>query len=295
MGLRSAVWGEGGLLLVSRGTLMANIELSGAGPTRRTALRGGLVLLGAAGLGGVAAAPALADVRYSSIGYGYSRPTRYRTAYNGQLGVHPKVTAFTYNNDFFVTCANWADTYGGVLKFMTSGRVDSSWFGCAGVGGGTNPNSNHYRGNAFDCTAVYHTDGGYVDCNYSHTAGAGVVNNRKYAALAWSGRKYMPEVGIVGSEPRHSNHIHFGRYKNGSGSLLLTRTAWDARLVQYTCKAFMGVPIAVDGQWGSQTTGYYNQLMSRMGMSGRNPFGSTAHLQDLAHMITARGVVGLTI
>lgn len=277
---------------------MGTIDHSGTGLTRRAALRGGLVLLGGAGASVVAAAPAMANVQFSSIGYGYPAPTRRRTGYNGLLGTHPSVSSFSYNNDFFVICAYWADTYGSVLRYMTSGGVGTSWFGCIGVGG-SKPGSNHDKGNAFDCTAVYHTDGGYVDCNYSHRADAGVVNNRRYAALAWSGRKHMPEVGIVGSDPSHGNHIHFGRYKNGSPSLLLSRPSnrktWDAWLMQYSLKAFMGVPIAVDGRWGSQTTGYYNQLMARLGMSGRDPFGSTAHLQDLAHMLTAKGVVGLPI
>ena len=272
---------------------MGSTDHSGDGATRRAALRGGLALLGGAGASVVLAAPAMASVASSRIGYGYSVPTRYRSGWNGQLGSHPQVTSFTYNNDFFVICAYWADTYGSVLRYMTSGGVGSSWFGCVGVTG--NKPGNHGTGNAFDCSAVYHTDGSFVDCNYSHTAGAGVVNNRRYAALAWSGRKYMPEVGVVGTEPSHSNHIHFGRYKNGSGSLLLSKTAWDAWLMQYSLKAFMGVPIALDGQWGSQTTGYYNQLMTRLGMSGRNPFGSTADLQDLAHMLTAKGVAGLPI
>lgn len=262
--------------------------------SRRGALRGGMALAAGAAVTVGMAAPAAAAVTRNAIGYAYHVPTRGRTGYNGQLGVHPSVTSYTYNNDFYVICAQWADTYGSVLKYMTAGSVTTSWFGCIGVTGGSG-SSNHVTGNAFDCTAVQHTNGEFVDCNYSHQSGAGVVNNRRYAGLAWSGRKHMPEVGIVGTEPKHFNHIHFGRYKNGSASLLLTQTAWDAWLVQYSCKAFMGVPIALDGQWGSQTTGYYNELMRRLGLSGRNPFGSTADLQSLAHTLTAKGVVGQAV
>lgn len=261
--------------------------------SRRGALRGGAVLAAGAVTTFGVAAPASAAVTRNTIGYYYNVPTRYRSGWNGSLGSHPSVTSFTYNDTFYTICAQWADTYGSVLKYMTAGAVTSSWFGCVGVT--VNKPGNHGTGNAFDCSAVYHTNGSYVDCNYSHTSGAGVVNNRKYAGLAWSGRKHMPEVGIVGTESSHSNHIHFGRYKNGSSSLLLTTGSWDAWLVQYSCKAFMGVSIALDGQWGSQTTGHFNELKRRLGMSARNPFGSTTDLQDLAHTLTARGVAGQAI
>jgi hypothetical protein len=87
--------------------------------------------------------------------------------------------------------------------------------------------------------------------------------------------------------------MHFGRYKNGSTSLLLSHYGrnWDAWLVQYSCKAFLGVPISVDGNWGPQTETSFNQLMARLGMAGRNPFGSTAHVRDLAHTLAAYGSV----
>jgi hypothetical protein len=77
--------------------------------------------------------------------------------------------------------------------------------------------------------------------------------------------------------------------------LLLTRGAWDAWLMQYTCKAFMGVPIALDGDWGPQTEGYYNELKRRLGISSYNPFGNVSQLQSMAHTIVAHGVVGAAI
>jgi len=268
--------------------------------SRRTLLRGGAVLattaaLGA-GLGGTAHAGS-----YSRIGNGgYSVPTTLRTGFTpyggGSIGTHTGERAFSYDDWFHVICNSWIDTYSSILRWQTGGAVGVWFVGCIGVGG-YKPGSNHNTGNAFDLSAIYHLDGNFVDANYSHYSYAGVVNNRKYAAMAWSGRKHMPEIGIVGSDASHSNHIHLGRYKNGSDSLLLSHygTSWDAHLVQYTCKAFMGVPIALDGNWGSQTETYFQQLLSRLGMAGRNPFGSTADLQNLAHTLTAYGVIGAAV
>jgi hypothetical protein len=223
-----------------------------------------------------------------------TKRTGYRAYGQGHIGTHTGPYQWGYNDGFLPICNAWADTYGSVLLFMTGGQTKAAWFGCITVYGGTG-SSNHVQGNAFDVTAVYHTNGAFVDCNYSHFAHAGVTHNRRYAGLAWSARKHMPEVGIVGTQSSHSNHIHAGRYKNGSASLLLTKTTWDAYLVQYSCKAFMGVPIAIDGAWGPQTTSYYNELVRRLGLSARNPFGVTKDAQDLAHMLAAYGVVGAAI
>lgn len=101
-------------------------------------------------------------------------------------------------------------------------------------------------------------------------------------------------MGIVGTDASHANHVHLGRFKNGSPSLLLSHfgRSWDAWLMQYTCKAFMGAPIGLDGDWGHQTEVYYLYLMAGLGMHGRDPFGSVADLQHMAHTLTAYGVVG---
>jgi hypothetical protein len=263
-------------------------------------LKGGAAAAAATLLGVGGAAPAVAATTQSRIGINATRvPTCYRTGYaaygSGSISTYRGETAFTYNDTFYGLCNAWADTYGSILAWMTGGATRVWFFGCAGVT--VNKPGNHGTGNAFDCTGVYHTSGDFVCGNYSHRSYAGVVHNRRYAGLAWAARKHVPEVGIVGTDSSHANHMHFGRYKNGSTSLLLSHygRSWDAWLVQYSCKAFLGVPIALDGDWGPQTETYFQQLLARLGMSGRNPFGVTAHVQDLAHMLTAYGVVGAAL
>lgn len=267
---------------------------------RRNLLKAGLIATAAPAMVlGTAESAHAALTKYSTIGTGgYAVPTRLRTGWNGLIGVHPANYTFTYEDAFHTLCNNWADTYHSILLWMTAGAIGTSWFGATGVyNSGAAPGSNHRTGNAFDLTAVYHTNGAFVDCNYSHLSSAGTTHNRRYAGLAWATRKHCPEVGIVGSASSHSNHIHVGRYKNGSSSLLLSHfgRSWDAWLVQYSCKAFMGVPIAVDGNWGNQTETYYNTLMSRLGLTASGPFSSTTALQNLAHTLCAKGVVAAAI
>jgi hypothetical protein len=263
---------------------------------RRTLLKGSVAAAGAAMLGGATAIPGRAHGRLisrSSVGAsGYVNATRRRTAYQafrrGQIGTHPALSSFSYNPTFYRICGSWVATFESVLLWQSAGRISVSWIGCAGVHADTS--TNHSNGNAFDLTHVRYSTGGFIDCNWSHYGHAGIGNNRRYAGLAWSMRKHMPEVGIVGSEPRHANHIHGGRIKNGSGSLLLSKTEWDAWLMQYTCKAFMGVPIVLDGDWGPQTDRYFNELKRRLGIRSYNPFGNVSHLQSMAHILVARGV-----
>ena len=279
---------------------MSIVDQHGREFSRRTLLKGSALVAATAAVGAGLTGTAQA-ASYSRIGTGdYSVPTTYRTGFTpyggGSIGTHTGEFAFPYDDWFHVICDSWIDTYTSILRWQTAGAVGVWFVGSVGVGG-SKPGSNHDSGNAIDVSAIYHTDGNFVDNNYSHRSYAGVADNRKYAALAWSGRKHMPETGIVGSDSSHSNHIHFGRYKNGSASLLLSHygSSWDAHLVQYTCKAFMGSPIALDGNWGNQTETYYRQLMSRLGMAGRSPFGSTTDLQDLAHTLTAYGVIAAAI
>ena len=145
-----------------------------------------------------------------------------------------------------------------------------------------NKSGNHGTGNAFDLTYVQHSNVDFVDADYSHRASAGLTHNRRYAGLAWATRKHLPEVGIVGSDPTHSNHIHAGRYKNGSASLLLSHygTSWDAYLMQYACNAFMSWGLAYDGDWGSQTEAAYLELMRRLGLPATGGSSHSARSQD---------------
>lgn len=268
--------------------------------SRRTLLRGGALLATTAAVGAGLAGTAHAG-SYSRIGTGgYAVPTTLRTGFRaygaGSIGTHTGERAFGYDDWFHLLCDQWLESYHSILRWQTAGTVGVASVGCVGVTV-NKPGSNHQTGNAFDLSAIQHTDGGFVDANYSHRGHAGAVHNRWYAAMAWSGRKHLPEVGIVGTGAAHDNHVHLGRFKNGSASLLLSHwgRSWDAWLVQYSCRAFMGAPIAVDGNWGNQTEGWFRELLRRLGRGGSNPHGSVADLQDVAHTLTAYGVVGAGI
>ncbi len=260
---------------------------------RRTLLKGAVVAAAVpAAVLGTAGPSAAALTKYATIGTGVDQVyTRIRDL-SGSQYVHTRNYSFTYNPSFHDLCNAWANTYGSVLRWNTAGATEVDWIGCIGVY--ANKSGSHGTGDAFDLTYVRHTNGVYMDANYSHTSGAGIAHNRRYAGVAWATRKHLAEVGIVKSDPTHGNHIHAGRYKNGSSSLLLGKGTWDTLLVQYACNAFTGAGIAFDGAWGNQTQGAYVEMMRRLGIpatGASSPFSSVTALQNMAHALAARGSV----
>lgn len=267
------------------------------GVGRRTLLKGAAVAAAVpAALLATSSPSAAALTRYWTIGTGIDAVyTRKREEVNGQY-VHVTNHNFEYNPSFHDICNLWANTYGSVLRYMTGGVTEVDWFGCIGVY--ANKSGSHGTGDAFDLTYVRHTSGTWTDANYSHQAAAGIAHNRRYAGIAWATRKWLAEVGIVKSDPTHTNHIHAGRYKNGSSSLLLDKKQWDTLLVQYACNAFTGAGIAFDGQWGNQTNGAYTELMRRLRLPATgtgSPFSSVTGLQNLAHALAAYGSIGAAV
>ncbi len=278
-------------------TTDAERPLSSALVGRRTLLKGAAVAAAApVAVLGTAGPSAAALTTYATIGTGVDQVyTRIREL-SGSSYVHVRNYSFQYNPSFHDLCNAWANTYGSVLRWMTSGATEVDWVGCIGVY--ANKPGSHGTGDAFDLTYVRHTNGLSMDANYSHTSGAGVSHNRRYAGVAWATRKHLAEVGIVKSDPTHSNHIHAGRYKNGSSSLLLGKGSWDTLLVQYACNAFMGAGIAFDGSWGNQTQTAYVELMRRLGIpatGSTSPFSSVTALQNMAHGLAARGSVAASL
>jgi hypothetical protein len=264
--------------------------------SRRSVLAGGLALA-ATGFGGGLAPAGAAEINLTSFNRIGSWQMRYRTGYHvvggRQIGLHRTTAnqAFLFDPTFHTMCDSWTSYYNtmSLRHFSSTARI--AWFGTAGVY--VNKPGNHGTGNAFDLTAVYFSNGGYIDCLYSYQ---GVVAHRRwYIGLAWTARRFFPELGIVGSDASHANHVHLGRFKNGSSSVLLTRGPWDTWLVQRTCQVLMQVNIAIDGQWGTQTENFYRTLMSRLGLGGYNPFGNVTHLRTMADRIVAAGLAGRTV
>lgn len=276
---------------------------SRAGLSRRRVLTGGLALGAAMVAGGAGAGTAAAGIAaissYSSIGTNPRLPMRRRTSWQTvggrTIGYHSPAAgqSFGFDTTFHSMCDSWVNYTSTMWGRFSGTGTRPAWVGTAGVY--VNKPGNHGTGNAFDLTALYFANGGYIDCYYSHQWSAPANHQRWYLGLAWCGRRFFPELGIVGTGGGHDNHIHLGRYKNGSASLLFSKTAWDTWLMQRTCRVLMQVNIALDGRWGSQTESYYRTLMSRLGLGGYNPFGNMSHFASMVYAIAARGMASRTV
>lgn len=266
---------------------------------RRQLMAAGLTVAAATAVGGtVGVKPAQAALAsYSRIGRSTTWPLRRRTGIgtvNGRaINLHNSGQSFQFDTTFKTMCDTWVTYFNAQWTTFTSSTVKLAWIGCSHVFRDFPATSNHRTGNAMDLTAMYFNNGGYIDCNYSHRSFAPHTHQSWYIGLAWTGRRFFPELGIVGTGTSHAWHIHMGRFVGGSSSVLLRRNgSWDAHLVQRACRVLMQVNIAVDGNWGSQTDHYFQILLSRLGLSGTNPFGNQTHFAQLVYGISARALAG---
>jgi len=142
------------------------------------------ITMSAAGLAGTQ--PAAAAMQYyAKIGTQPGWPMRDRYAFGWvggrYIGLHRAPQSFPFDPTFHSMCDAWSNYFNAMWLRYVSSTVRLSWVGTAGVGG-YQPGSNHNTGNAFDLTATYFSNGGYIDTYYSHQAGAGATHNRRWSS-----------------------------------------------------------------------------------------------------------------
>lgn len=246
--------------------------------------------------GAVAAAPAWAEpVGYRRIGRpGW--PIRLRTGIGTVDGrpvnVHGSGRSFRFDPVFHATCDDWATYVHAMWTTYGSPTNRLEWIGCSHVYRPYPAGSNHTTGNALDLTAMHFRGGDYIDCRFSHHPWAPAVHQRRYAGLAWTGRRFFPELGVAGTGPSHAWHIHMGRWVDGAASILLRRSSWDTWLVQRTCRVLMRANLALDGVWGARTERLFRALLDRLGLADADPFRDESHFATLAHRVVAHCFAG---
>lgn len=194
---------------------------------------------------------------------------RHRTGYasNG-TGVHGGRHTHTFNEGFWNQCDDFAEDYNYYTSTYGSKPVD--WFGDIGIVA-CKANSWHACGRAFDLTAVYFTDGGYVDCNRSWRWG--LTHKRRYLGLAAQLRREFGTVLTAWYNTAHKNHIHFD---NGSAFTVI-RTSYrsDTTLVQASCNYLDSAGLSIDGVWGPRTEAAYQNLLRAFHLQCYDPKTST--------------------
>lgn len=198
--------------------------------------------------------------------------------------------SFRFDSGFYAICEDWAtdlenlgQAYGGfgALEYIVTAGTTNS-----------NTSSEHYYSRAFDLDRV-RWYGGYNCTPYVGAGGSGVTSNRRrYLAVDAITRRWFRFTLDHYYNSAHQDHIHFDR--EGAPVRIVTGSRSDTVFIQDVCNNFMSWGLVRDGVWGSLTEAAYQELKSRLGVSGE-PKTSSTWYRVLLHNIARKGFLNQSI
>ncbi len=188
--------------------------------------------------------------------------------------------ALTFDKDFYATCDRWGNSASYLFNIGSEKMVVKDW-----VDVGTKACHRytwaHNRARGFDLCAVTFTNGFVIDCNYSPTAG--IKDRRLYLALWASLRRFFGTVLTADYNAAHRDHIHFD---NRLPVTVISKSKRsDTALIQRACDLLLPRSVAVDGDWGPQTSAAYAELLKALNMQCRDPLRVHRDMIDLLYFI----------
>ena len=138
--------------------------------------------------------------------------------------------------------------------------------------------------------AVIFTNGSSIDCNFSPTGS--LKDQRLYLALWASLRRFFGTVLTADYNSAHRDHIHFDNRL--PVSTISKSKQSDTVLIQRSCRLLLDKNIAVDGDWGGQTSAAYAELLRGLNMQCRDPLGVHRDMLDLLYFIIRTSVANTT-
>jgi hypothetical protein len=219
----------------------------------------------------------------------------HRTGYNARQcnrGVHGGPHTEIFNSAFHSRCGDWIIFFNDRVVRPTMGWT-VNWVGDIGVTACDDPTSMHYRGRAFDLTALLFTNGSRIDMNRDWRRDPGnscysLVQRRRYLAVAASLRRYFQVVLTGWYNAPHGNHIHFD---NGDSiGPIQDDLESDTKLVQAACNYINGESIPIDGDWGPVTERAFQRLRTDLNMRCKNIRGSLADTREFLTLVAKTGM-----
>ncbi|WP_030144282.1 hypothetical protein [Glycomyces sp. NRRL B-16210] len=211
---------------------------------------------------------------------------RYRTAYNGDgYGVHPSTTSFTMHEEAHVQAGKVIlDLHLLGQNFARGGGTWSyQWTGIAGAKV-CKPGYHRY-GAAVDFTRFDWGSNNFVDTAV-HGKDSRLFMRRRYLAVIATFRKHFGTVLHCHNDPdgSHWNHIHADRGRTAVAANWGYQT--DTTIIQWAARDLAGVKdMAIDGDFGPQTTKGFQLLRERFGAADVDPTKSGANLRIWLNLI----------
>lgn len=197
---------------------------------------------------------------------------------------------FRFDSSFYSVCQNWAtdlDTFGriyggfGSLEYIVTAGTTRN-----------DPSSEHYYSRAFDLDRV-RWYGGYNCTPYVGAGGSGIRWQRcRYLAVDATTRRWARWTLDHWYNSDHENHIHFDT--SATPVHISESSRSDTVFVQQTCNDFMSWGLVRDGIWGPNTEAAYQELKSRLAISG-NPKTSSTWYRSMLHNIARKGFLDQSI
>lgn len=216
---------------------------------------------------------------------------RYRTSYSDKgYGVHPDVTSFTMHEETHTQAGKIIrDLYNLGQSYGRGGEVwGYQWTGSAGAKV-CKPGYHRY-GAALDLTRFQWDSDTYLDTAVHGKSGSRYLRRRYLAAIAL-GRKHFGTVLHCNNDPdgTHVNHIHVDRGRKAVAADWDYQT--DTTIIQWAARDLAGYEdMAIDGDFGPQTTEGYELLRDRFGTSKVDPTDSAANFRTWLDLIARHGI-----
>ncbi|RRR99433.1 hypothetical protein [Glycomyces terrestris] len=223
--------------------------------------------------------------------YDTSWKMRYRTAFSDTgYGVHPSVTSFTMHEETHTQA-------GRVMRDLHAlgqahARSDGPWgYQWTGVAGAKVCKPGYHRyGAAIDFTRFDWGSGHYVD-TAKHGRERRRYLRRRYLAVIAVCRKHFGTVLHCHNDPdgSHWNHIHVDRGRRAVAADWDYQT--DTTIIQWAARDLAGITdMAIDGDFGPQTTRGFQALREAFGAERIDPTASSANYLAWLDLIARHGM-----
>lgn len=217
--------------------------------------------------------------------------TRYRTAFNGDgFGIHPNPTSFTMHEEAHAQAGKVIRDLKALGEhYSPDGRPwPYDWTGLAGAKV-CKPGYHRY-GAAVDFTKFQWGPGQYVDAAVHGESGS-LTFRRRYLAVIAVCRKHFGTVLHCHHDPdgSHWNHIHVDRGRRAVAANWDYQS--DTTIIQWAARDVAGMTeMAIDGDFGPQTTEGYKLLRERFAAESVDPADSAANFRVWLDLISRHGM-----
>lgn len=180
-----------------------------------------------------------------------------------------RTSTFWFDAGFHTQLAAWARSFGEI-----GGQPAVRWFTYGSwTNGGSQCDSWHNSGRAFDLARVRLADDMEVSCRYDQWSSAPAAELRRSRQAYWSLAAGLHEqfsyVLTYLYDASHANHIHVDNSRSGAGrSQLSTRSRVQVQAVQAICTYLWDEPVELTGRWDTATRDASRRVLDRVGTGG---------------------------